>query len=81
MLTTKQQNRSTKLANLTVPELEQSKMSVLATFRQRTPAGRIGMPLSGSLIGIAPNLGLGLIVVPLSDIARSSRGLHFQPPR
>jgi hypothetical protein len=32
MLTTKQQNRSTKLANLTVPELEQSKMSVLATL-------------------------------------------------
>jgi len=32
MLTTKQQNRSTKFAILTVTELEQSKMSVLATL-------------------------------------------------
>ena len=29
-----------------------------------TPAGRIGTQSKGSLIGIAPSLGLGLIVVP-----------------
>jgi hypothetical protein len=55
----------------TVPELEQSKISVLATLPSAHSAGRIGTPSRGSLIGIVPSLGLGSIVALWFDIGRS----------
>ena len=81
MLPKKQPSNSASCSNLTVPELDQSKTTVLIRWRLHIPVGATNMPSKSSLPGIALSLGWGLIDPSWCDTARSLRVFPCLPLR